>query len=84
MIALWITVLALLMLAALACFKQADWHRRESNFWRRIALFDRAGMAPEDAPMLLVWAKTHKPRFFGRLRPWRDPYVRRRRASGIP
>lgn len=83
MIALWATVLTVLVLAGLACFKQANWHQRESNFWRRIALFDRAGMAPEDAPALLVWAKAHEPSFFGRLRPWRDPYVRRRRASDI-
>lgn len=83
MIALWVTTLTVLVLAALACFKQADWHQRESNFWRRIDLFDRAGMAPEDAPALLVWTNSHKPGFLGRLLPWRDPYARRRRASDI-
>lgn len=81
MTALWVTALTVLMLAALACFKQADWHQRESNFWRRMSLFDRAGIAPADAPVMLAWARAHKPNFFGRLLPWRDPYERQRRVS---
>lgn len=84
MIALWLTSLIVLVLAALACFKQASWSRLEGNFWRMIDIFDRAGMAPADARALLAWTQAHRPGFWGKLLPWRAPHVRRRRASGIP
>lgn len=75
----WIVV-AVLGVFAVCCFRKAAWHRNEAGFWREIALLDRLGMAPSDAPDLLRWAQANRPGWLGTLRGWRSPHVRRRRA----
>lgn len=68
----------------LVCYRMAEWHQQESDYWSHVALLVRFDVR-EDLIYrpILEWAKAEHPSLVTRLHGWEPPSVRMARGTRV-